>query len=59
MSFSEVGLDWCEGKMPVPDGQINVRWWTEGGKIMYRADVPAGYLLKVENLTGRQLSRGL
>jgi hypothetical protein len=45
--------------MPVPDGQINVRWWTEGAKIMYREDVPAGYLLKVENLTGRQLSRGL
>jgi hypothetical protein len=40
--------------MPVPGGQISVRWWTEGGKITYRADVPAGHLLKVEDLAGRQ-----
>ncbi|MHC4482454.1 MAG: alpha-L-rhamnosidase-related protein, partial [Planctomycetota bacterium] len=59
LRFSDVGLEWCEGKMPTLDGDVCVRWWTEGDKILYRADVPAGYVLKIENLSGHQLLRKL
>jgi alpha-L-rhamnosidase len=55
--FSDVELEWCEGKIPTADGPINVRWWAEGDKIHCQADVPAGYVLKVENLTSRQFTK--
>jgi len=55
LRFSDPGLEWCEGKMPTPAGELYVRWWIEGDKFLYRADVPAGYTLKIENLTGRRL----
>jgi alpha-L-rhamnosidase len=57
LRFSDVELEWCEGRIPTPDGPIKVRWWAEGDKIRYEADVPAGYVLKVENLTSRKLTR--
>ncbi|MHC4618969.1 MAG: alpha-L-rhamnosidase-related protein [Planctomycetota bacterium] len=57
LRLSDVELEWCEGKIPTPDGPINVRWWTEGDKIHYHADVPAGYVLNVENRTTRQLTK--
>jgi len=59
LRFSDVGLKWCEGKMPTADGVVSVRWWTEGDKILYQADIPAGYVLKAENLTGQRLLRKL
>ncbi|HUW18114.1 MAG TPA: hypothetical protein VMW16_02315 [Sedimentisphaerales bacterium] len=55
LRFNDVGLEWSEGKIPTPDGPINVRWWAEAGGTLYHADVPAGYTLKVENFTGRRL----
>ncbi|MHC4573683.1 MAG: alpha-L-rhamnosidase-related protein [Planctomycetota bacterium] len=55
LHFSDVGLEWCRGKMPTRDGVVSVRWWTEDEKIFYQADVPAGYTLRVKNLSGRRL----
>jgi alpha-L-rhamnosidase len=55
LRFGDVGLEWREGKMPTADGVIRVRWQREGESIMYQAEVPAGYGLKVENLTGLKL----
>jgi alpha-L-rhamnosidase len=57
LRFDDVGLKWCEGKMPTAGGEVCVRWWVEDDKMLYQADVPAGYILKVENLTGRRLLR--
>jgi len=57
LHFSDIGLKWCEGKMPTLEGQVCVRWWIEGDKILYQANVPAGYVLKIENLSSRQLLR--
>ncbi len=54
LRFGDVDLDWCEGKMPTADGEIYVRWHTEGGKILYRVDVPSGYAVRVKNISGRQ-----
>ena len=59
LRFSDVGLEWCEGRMPINGGVVSVRWWKDGNKIRYQADVPAGYRLKVENISGQQLVRQL
>jgi len=57
LRFHDVGLGWCEGKIPTAGGMVSVRWWTDGDRILYQADVPAGYVLKVDNQTGRPLLR--
>lgn len=43
---------WCEGRVPVPDGAVSVRWEKREGKIEYRVDVPAGYRVIVGNAGG-------
>jgi len=55
LRFDDVGLEWCEGKTPTVDGLIRVRWRREGDRIVYQAEVPAGYMLNVENVTGLRL----
>lgn len=50
-------LDWCEGRVPVSDGAISMRWWKEGDKIVYRLDAPAGWQVDVKNQTGRDVVR--
>ncbi len=57
LRFTDVDLAWCEGRRPVPTGAISLRWWREGTKIAYRVDVPAGYSIQVENLSGKELVR--
>ena len=56
LKIADVGLDWCEGRLLTPQGPVTIKWWKQDGGILYRADVPAGYLLEVDNLTGDSLS---
>lgn len=58
LQLSDPGIDWCEGRIPSPDGDIFVRWWKEKGDILYRAQVPAGYGLTVINNTGGEIRPG-
>ncbi len=57
LRFADVGLDWCEGRVPTPDGPVSLRWTTEKNSLTYRLDMPAGYTVKVENLGTRTLMR--
>ena len=54
--IADVGLDWCEGRLLTPHGPVTVRWWKEDSRTLYRAEVPAGYTLRVDNLTGGDLT---
>jgi alpha-L-rhamnosidase len=56
LRLGNVGLDWCEGRLLTPQGPVTVKWWKDKNKVAYRADLPAGYTLRVENLTGSSLS---
>jgi alpha-L-rhamnosidase len=56
LRIADVGLDWCEGRLLTPQGPLMVRWWKDGNRITYRAEVPAGYVLEAENLTGNGLN---
>ena len=53
--FTDAALDSCEGRVPVPEGAISLRWKKEDDKISYRLDVPAGYGITVENKSGLPL----
>lgn len=57
LRFSDLAMDWCEGRVPTKGGAVYLRWWKEGEAIHYRVSVPAGYTLEVENLSVRQLTR--
>ncbi len=52
LRLSDTGIEWCEGSQPTPDGEIIAGWWKRDGGIVYRAQVPAGWRLTVENSTG-------
>ena len=55
LRFGDTGLDWCEGRMPTPDGPVSLRWRREGGTLAYDVDIPAGYTLTIENMSGLTL----
>jgi len=59
LRFSDVGLEWCQGKIPTKDGEVCLRWWKNGDEMRFRVDVPAGYKVSVENLSQLQLVRQL
>lgn len=55
LRIADVGLDWCEGRLLTPQGPVVVKWWKDNNETRYRAEVPAGYVLEVEDLTGNGL----
>ena len=55
LRIADVGLDWCEGRLLTPQGPVTVKWWRQDQNIAYRADVPAGYVLEVDNLCASPL----
>ncbi|MDX9754500.1 MAG: hypothetical protein RBU29_11090, partial [bacterium] len=56
LRFADVNLDWCEGILPLADGEISLRWWREDEEIQYQIDYPAGYTLQVLSLGKSQVS---
>ena len=57
LRFADTGLDWCEGAVPVPGGMVSLSWRIEDGKTVWRASVPEGWKLAVENPGGLKLER--
>jgi hypothetical protein len=57
LRFTDARLPWCEGRIPFDEGPISMGWWESDGKIEYRIQVPAGYKVRVENLSGREVIR--
>ena len=50
LRLSDVGLLWCEGKIPTKDGPLTIRWKKEADTIKYNTQLPPGYKLTVETL---------
>ncbi len=53
--FGDLKLDRCEGRLPLPEGEIRLRWWKDGDQLRYTLTVPLGYDAPIENLTGKRL----
>jgi alpha-L-rhamnosidase len=51
LRFSNLSLDWCEGRTPTPDGLLSLRWVKTPDALTYQIDVPAGYKVFVENIS--------
>ena len=56
LRFTGLKLERCRGAVPVPEGLVELEWSQGPEGIEYRAKVPAGYQVKVENLSGRKLT---
>lgn len=48
LRFNELSLEWADGKMPTPDGLIELAWKRASDGIRYRLLVPAGYQVTVD-----------
>ncbi|MCX6625222.1 MAG: hypothetical protein NTY38_30010, partial [Acidobacteria bacterium] len=55
LRFTDLKLEQCEGAIPVADGMVSLRWSRHPDRIEYRADVPAGYRVEIENLSSKKL----
>lgn len=57
LRFTDSGLAWCEGRLPVPGGAVSLRWRVRGPRLIYHLDVPAGYRVSVENRSGKTVEQ--
>ncbi len=57
LRFSDLHLEWCQGRIPVPGGAIDLQWWQDGETRHYRLHHPAGYAVEVDNLSTMELVR--
>lgn len=47
VSFPDIGVAWSEGRVPVGDGFVALRWERDGAKIRYRLAIPDGFTADV------------
>jgi alpha-L-rhamnosidase len=57
LRLSDLKIDWCEGRIPVPGGAVAVSWRKECQRIVFTVDTPAGWQVDVENPSGNELVR--
>ncbi len=57
LRFTDSRLDWCEGRIPTPDGPVDLRWRKENGKLVYQLMTPAGYTVSLENRSSLEAVR--
>jgi alpha-L-rhamnosidase len=43
LRLGDVGLDWCRGTIPTPDGPVSLQWTRTGDELSYCIEAPAGY----------------
>ena len=57
LRFTDLELNWCEGIIPLENGNVELRWKKDGEKILYHISAPAGYTVEVENISSSELVR--
>jgi len=49
LRFPSLRLKWCEGALPVPEGEVAIRWERDAaGTVTYTVEAPEGYRYVVE-----------
>ena len=46
LRFGDVDLKWCEGRIPLADGELKLRWEQDDKTLRYRLSVPDGYRVR-------------
>jgi alpha-L-rhamnosidase len=57
LRFGDVDLTWCEGRIPLADGELKLRWEKGDNTLRYRLSVPDGYRVQIDNRSDRELVR--
>ena len=57
LRFSDIDLEWCEGIIPLKEGNVELKWNKKENTIFYTVNVPAGYTIDVENISSSKLVR--
>jgi alpha-L-rhamnosidase len=57
LCFAETGLDWCEGSVPTPHGEITLQWKRVGQQIQYHCKAPVGYSIRATSSNGLRLQK--
>ncbi|MBI4559944.1 MAG: hypothetical protein HY706_20325 [Candidatus Hydrogenedentes bacterium] len=53
--ITDSDLEWCEGRIPTPEGHAYLKWRKSGDGIHCRFDVPSGFTVTVDNLSGHKV----
>ncbi|MFA5864872.1 MAG: hypothetical protein WC975_09305 [Phycisphaerae bacterium] len=48
LRFNDLPLSWAQGRIPLDEDTISIKWWKENQQVRYAIDHPAGY--RVETL---------
>jgi hypothetical protein len=51
LCFTDLSLDWCEGRVPTLEGFVFMRWSRAEDSLAYQIDVPEGYNVQVANIS--------
>jgi len=57
VKINPTALPWCEGKIPVGDQFVDVQWKQDANTLNLFVQAPDGFDVKIENQTGKELSR--
>ena len=55
LRFTDIQLPWCEGTIPLGAGEIHLRWSQDDQEIRYALQLPDGYRVEVNNVSGKQV----
>jgi alpha-L-rhamnosidase len=56
LRFTDLDLPSCSGTIPVGDEVISLEWTRDGDTIAYQLELPDRYTVRVENMTGKELT---
>ena len=56
LRFTDLHLNWCEGSIPLKEGNVELKWRKENKRILYSVNIPVGYSLRVDNLSGTTIT---
>jgi alpha-L-rhamnosidase len=54
--FNELKLESCQGRIPTPQGFIELAWRKENGRLRYRLGLPLGYTARIDNRSRLELA---
>ncbi|MHB8901262.1 MAG: alpha-L-rhamnosidase-related protein [Thermoguttaceae bacterium] len=55
LRLGDADLQWCEGRIPVGDGEVSLRWEKDAKTLRYRLGLPEGFKVEIDNRSGREL----
>jgi alpha-L-rhamnosidase len=47
VKFSDLPLEWCEGRIPLGNNFIFIKWWKKNNKLYYKVIPPFGYTVEI------------